>query len=126
MIMCKQESTLHLLKKDYDDFILLFLLSFFLILYFQKSLGRASFKSFVILSVFLILDMSCYQIGYIKALGLALIIGIHLENVYNLAHYYIIEYFYKRRKQISEILEREHIETDDELNIKDKPNQTDK
>lgn len=115
MIDCKNESTFFLLKKDYDDFLLLFLLGFFLIWYFQKSLTKALFKSFVILSVFLIIDMSCYNVGYIKSIFISMVIGIHLENVYNLVHYYVIEYFYKRKKQIQEILEKEHMGLDDDI-----------
>lgn len=115
MIDCKNESTFFLLKKDYDDFLLLFLLGFFLIWYFQKSLTKALFKSFVILSVFLIIDMSCYNVGYIKSIFISMVIGIHLENVYNLIHYYVIEYFYKRKKQIQEILEKEHMGLDDDI-----------
>lgn len=76
----------------------------------------------VVLSVFLIIDMSCYNVGYIKAIGISMIIGMHLENVYNLIHYYVIEYFYKRKRQIYDVIEREHIETDDDF--KDKPNKT--
>ncbi len=41
MINCKNESTLNLLKKDYDDFILLLALSFLIVLYLQKSLTKA-------------------------------------------------------------------------------------
>lgn len=122
MIDCKNESTWILLKKDYDDFILLFLLSFFLICFFQRSFTKAIFKSFVILSVFLILDMSCYHIGYIKSIVIAMVIGIHLENVYNLVHYYIINYLYKKKKKINEILENGYREIDDY--IKDKPDKT--
>lgn len=120
MIDCKNESTLSLLKKDYDDFVLLLLLSFFLIWYFQHSFTKAIFKSFVILSIFLIFDMSCYHVDYIKGLCVSMIIGINLENAYNLFYYYFITYLYKKKKKIDEILEKEHLEIDDD--IKDKPN----
>ncbi|RKV46653.1 hypothetical protein [Helicobacter pylori] len=122
MIDCKNESTLNLLKKDYDDFILLLVLSFLIVLYLQKSLTKALFKSFVVLGSFLILDMSCYQIGYIKALFISLVIGTQLENLYQLVHYYVIEWLYNKRKKINEILEMEHIEIDDD--IKDDPSET--
>ena len=122
MIDCKNESTLSLLKKDYDDFILLVVLSFLIVLYLQKNIIRAVFKSFVVIGVFLILDMSCYHIGYIKGLFISLIIGTQLENIYQLVHYFIIEWLYNKKKKIDEILERGHIEIDDD--IKDKPNKT--
>lgn len=122
MIDCKNESTLSLLKKDYDDFILLVVLSFLIVLYLQKSIIKAVFKSFVVIGVFLILDMSCYHIGYIKGLFISLIIGTQLENIYQLVHYFIIEWLYNKKKKIDEILERGHIEIDDD--IKDKPNKT--
>lgn len=122
MIDCKNESTLSLLKKDYDDFILILILSFLVVIYLQKSFTKAIFKSFVILGVFLILDMSCYHIGYIKGLFISLVIGSQLESFYQLSHYFVIEWIYKKKKIINEILEREHIEIDDD--IKDKPNKT--
>ncbi|WP_101001350.1 hypothetical protein [Helicobacter pylori] len=122
MIDCKNESTLSLLKKDYDDFALLLALSFLIVLYLQKSLIKALFKSFVVLGTFLILDMSCYAIGYIKGLFISLVIGTQLENIYQLIHYFVIEWLYKKKKKINEILEREHIEIDDD--IKDKPSKT--
>ena len=122
MIECKNETTLKLLEKDYDDFILLLVLSFTILLYLQKSFTKALFKSFVVLGVFLILDMSCYHIGYIKGLFISLIVGMQLENIYQLVHYYVIEWLYKKKKKINEILEMGHIETDDDT--KDKPNKT--
>ena len=122
MIDCKNESTLSLFKKDYDEFILIFLLSFSVILYFHHSFIKALFKSFVILSVFLILDMSCYHIGYIEGLGISMVVGVHLEQFYNICYYYIITYLHKKKKQINEFLEKEHIKIDDDL--KDKPNKT--
>ena len=122
MIDCKNESTLNLLKKDYDDFILLLTLSFVVVLYLQKSLTKALFKSFVVLGVFLILDMSCYHIGYIKGLLVSLVVGTQLERLYQLVHYFIIEWLYSKKKKIDEILEMGHIEIDDD--IKDKPNKT--
>ena len=122
MIDCKNESTLNLLKKDYDDFILLLVLSFLIVLYLQKSLTKAIFKSFVVIGAFLILDMSCYHIGYIKGLFISLVVGTQLENIYQLVYYFIIEWMYSRKKKIDEFLEREHIEIDDD--IKDKPNKT--
>lgn len=122
MIDCKNESTINLLKKDYDDFILIFILSFFLILYFQNSLAKALFKSFVILSLFLIMDMSCYHIGYIQGLSISMVIGMYLENAYKILHYYTIEYLYKKKKRIDEILEKENIEINDDF--KDKPDKT--
>ncbi|GHP78840.1 hypothetical protein JP0049_14470 [Helicobacter pylori] len=66
MIDCKNESTLFLLKKDYDDFMVILMLSFVVVLYLEKSITQALFKSFVVLLSFLILDMSCYHIGYMK------------------------------------------------------------
>ncbi len=72
--------------------------------------------------MFLILDMSCHHIGYIKGLLITMIIGFHLENVYNVAHYYMVEYLRKKKKQINEVIEKVSIEIDDE--IKDKPNKT--
>lgn len=122
MVECKNDSTWSILKKDYDDFILLILLSFFLILYFQRSFTKALFKSFVVLSIFLIIDMSCYHVDYTKSITLSMIIGIHLENAYKFIHYYIMEYLYKKKKQINEIIEKEHTEINDD--IKDKPNKT--
>ncbi|RKV35601.1 hypothetical protein [Helicobacter pylori] len=122
MIDCKNESTWNLLKKDYDDFILLLALSFIIVLYLQKSLTKALFKSFVVLGSFLILDMSCYQIGYIKGLFISLVIGTQLENIYQLVHYYVIEWLYNKKKKIDEILGKEHIEINDD--IKDDPSET--
>ncbi len=122
MIDCKNESTLALLKKDYDDFLLLLVLSFLVVLYLQKSLTKAIFKSLVVLGTFLILDMSCYQIGYIKGLFVSLVIGTQLENIYQLVYYYMVEWLYNKKKKIDEILERGKIEIDDD--IKDKPNKT--
>lgn len=122
MIDCKNDSTLILLKKDYDDFLLLLILSFIVVLYLEKKLTKALFKSFVVLGTFLILDMSCYHIGYIKGLFISLVIGTQLERIYKLFHYFIIEWLYKKKKKIDEILEREHIEIDDD--IKDKQDKT--
>ena len=122
MIDCKNESTWNLLKKDYDDFILLLALSFLIVLYLQKSLMKALFKSFVVLGTFLILDMSCYQIGYIKGLFISLVIGTQLENIYNFVWYYIVEWIYKKKKRINEILKIGNVEIDDD--IKDKPSKT--
>lgn len=51
-----------------------------------------------------------------------MVIGIHLENVYNLVHYSIINYLYKKKKKINEILENGYREIDDY--IKDKPDKT--
>ena len=101
MIDCKNESTFNLFKKDYDDFILLLLLSFLIVLYLQKSLTKAIFKSFVVLGTFLILDMSCYSIGYIKGLFISLVVGTQLENIYKLVYYFIIEWLYKKKKKIN-------------------------
>lgn len=122
MIDCKNESTFNLLKKDYDDFVLVLVLSFLIVLYLQKSLTKALFKSSVVFGVFLIIDMSCYKIGYIKGLFISLVIGTQLENIYQLVYYFIIEWLYKKKKKINEILEKEHIELDDD--IKDKPTKT--
>ena len=122
MIDCKNESTLDLLRKDYDDFLLLLALSFIVVLYLEKSLTKALFKSFVVLGAFLVLGMSCYHIGYIKGLSMSLLIGTQLERIYRLIHYFVIKWLYKKKKIIDEILEREHIEIDDD--IKDKPNKT--
>lgn len=122
MIDCKSDSTLLLLEKDYDDFIFLLLLGLILIYYFERSILKAIFKTFIIGSTYLVMDMSCYHIGYFNALSIALLVGIHLENVYSIVRYYIIKYLIKRKKQIKEILELEHIETYDD--IKDKPNKT--
>lgn len=122
MIDCKNESTLDLLKKDYDDFLLLLILSFTVVLYLEKSLTKALFKSLVVLGTFLILDMSCYHIGYIRGLFISLFIGTQLERIYQLVHYFVIEWLYKKKKRINEILEREHIEIDDD--IKDNPGKT--
>lgn len=76
----------------------------------------------VVFSVFLIIDMSCYNVGYIKAIGVSMIIGIHLENVYNIIHYYVVEYLYRKKKQINDFIEREHLEINDDF--KDNPNKT--
>lgn len=122
MIDCKNESTLNLLKKDYDDFILLLFLSFVIVLYLQKNITKALFKSFVVLGTFLILDMSCYHIGYIKGLFISLVVGTQLERIYQLVHYFIVEWLHKKKKIIDEILERENIETDND--IKDNPDKT--
>lgn len=122
MIDCKNESTLKLLEKDYDDFLLLLVLSFIVVLYLEKSLIKAIFKSFVVLGVFLILDMSCYHIGYIKGLFISLLVGTQLERIYQVVHYFVIEWLYKKKKKIDEILEREHIEIDDD--IKDNQDKT--
>lgn len=122
MIDCKNQNTWPLLKKDYDDFVLILVLSFLIVLYLQKSLTKAIFKSFVVLGTFLILDMSCYHIGYIKGLFISLVIGTQLEDIYQLVRYYVIEWLYNKKKRINEILEREHLEIDDD--IKDKPNNT--
>ena len=122
MIDCKNDSTLMLLKKDYDDFILLLLLSFVVVLYLEKSFTKALFKSFVVLGTFLILDMSCYHIGYIKGLLISLIVGTQLERIYTLVYSFVVEWLYKKKKIIEEILEKGHIEIDDEA--KDKPNKT--
>ena len=122
MIDCKNESTLNLLEKDYDDFLLLLMLSFVIVLYLEKSLTKALFKSFVVLASFLVLDMSCYHIGYIKGLFISFIMGTQLERIYQLVHYFVIEWLYKKKKKIDEILEKEHIEIDDD--IKDKPSET--
>lgn len=122
MIDCKNDSTLMLLKKDYDDFILLLILSFIVVLYLEKSVTKALFKSFVVLGTFLILDMSCYHIGYIKGLLISLIVGTQLERIYTLVYSFVVEWLYKKKKIIEEILEKGHIEIDDEA--KDKPNKT--
>lgn len=122
MIDCKNESTLSLFKKDYDDFLLLLALSFVIVLYLEKSIIKSLFKSFVVLGTFLVLDMSCYHIGYIKGLFISLIIGTQLERISQLIHYFIVEWLYNKKKKIDEILEREHISIDDDL--KDKPTKT--
>jgi len=122
MIYCKNESALETLGKDYDDLLLLLVLSFIIVLYLEKSLIKALFKSAVVVGAFLILDMSCYHIGYIRGLIISLIIGTQLERLYQLFHYCVIEWLYKKKKKIDEILEREHIEIDDD--IKDKPHKT--
>lgn len=122
MIDCKNESTWNLLKKDYDDFVLLLCLSFLIVLYLQKSLTKALFKSFIVLGTFLILDMSCYQIGYIKGLFISLVVGTQLESIYQLVHYYLVEWIYSKKEKIKQFLEMERIEIDDD--IKDKPNKT--
>lgn len=124
MIDCKNESTLNLLKKDYDDFILIIILSFVIVLYLQSSFTKAVFKSFVVLGAFLVLDMSCHHIGYIRGLIIALILGIQLENIYQLIYYFIIEWIYKKKKKINEFLEKEHTEIDDDT--KDKQDKTDR
>ena len=122
MIDCKNETILNLLEKEYDDFLLILILSFLIVFYLQKSLTKAIFKAFVVLGAFLVLDMSCYHIGYITGLFISLLIGAQLEKIYQLVHYFIIEWLYKKKKKINEILEREHIEIDDDT--KDKPNKT--
>ena len=122
MIDCKNETILNLLEKEYDDFLLILILSFLIVFYLQKSLTKAIFKAFVVLGAFLVLDMSCYHIGYITGLFISLVIGAQLEKIYQLVHYFIIEWLYKKKKKINEILEREHIEIDDDT--KDKPNKT--
>lgn len=122
MIDCKNESTLSLLKKDYDDFLLLLVLSFIIIIYLEKSLTKSIFKSFVVLGTFLILDMSCYHIGYIKGLFVSLLVGTQLEHIYQLARYFVIEWLYNKKRKVDEILESEHIKIDDD--IKDKTDKT--
>lgn len=122
MIDCKNESTLNLLKKDYDDFLLLLLLSFIIVTYLEKSIARALFKSFVVLGTFLILDMSCYHIGYIKGLFISLVIGTQLEVLYQMVYFFIIEWLNKKKKKIDEILGMRDIEIDDDA--KDKPDET--
>lgn len=122
MIDCKNDSTLILLEKNYDDFLLLLVLSFIAILYLEKSITKALFKSFIFLGTFLILYRSCYHIGYIKGIFISFIIGMKLERIYQLIHYFIIEWLYKKKKKIDEIIEEEHIEIDDD--ITDKPNKT--
>ena len=122
MIDCKNESTLSLLKKDYDDFLLLLALSFIIIIYLEKSLTKSIFKSFVVLGTFLILDMSCYHIGYIKGLFVSLLVGTQLEHIYQLARYFVIEWLYNKKRKVDEILESEHIKIDDD--IKDKTDKT--
>ena len=124
MIECKNESTWSVLKKDYDDFLLLFILSFIIILYLQKSFLSSIFKSSVVLGIFLVLDMSCYHIDYIRGLFVAVILGTQLEHIYRLVHFFIVEWLYKKKKIIDKILEREHIEINDDT--KDKPNETNK
>ena len=122
MIDCKNESTLSLLKKDYDDFILLLVLSFIVVLYLEKSFIKSLFKSFVVLGIFLVLDMSCYHIGYIKGLFISLIAGTQLERLYQLAHYFMVEWLYKKKKRIDEILEIGHIGNEDDT--KDRQDKT--
>lgn len=122
MIDCKNESTLKLLEKDYDDFILLLALSFIVVLYLERSIIKALFKSFVVLGAFLILDMSCYHIGYIKGLAISFIIGTQLERIYQTMRYFIVEWLYKKKKKIEEILGKEHIEIDND--IKDNQDKT--
>lgn len=122
MIDCKNESTLNLLIKDYDDFLLLLILSFLIVLYLEKSIIKALFKSFIVLATFLVLDMSCYHIGYMRGLFISLIIGTQLERIYQLIHYFVIEWLYSKKKKIDEILERGHIKIDDD--IKDNPDKT--
>ena len=122
MIDCKNESTLSLLKKDYDDFILLLVLSFIVVLYLEKSFIKSLFKSFVVLGIFLVLDMSCYHIGYIQGLFISLIAGTQLERLYQLAHYFMVEWLYKKKKRIDEILEIGHIGNEDDT--KDRQDKT--
>lgn len=119
MIECKNEGTLALLTKDYDALILILSLSLLIVLYLERSLTKALFKSCLVLGFFLILDMSCYHIGYIKGLVVSFLCGTQLESVYQLVRYFVIEWLYKKKKQILKILEREHIEIDDDT--KDKP-----
>lgn len=122
MIDCKSESTFILLKKDYDDFLLILVLSFIVVLYLEKNFAKALFKSFVALGTFLVLDMSCYHIGYIRGLLISLIIGTQLERIYQFTHYFIVGWLHKRKKIVNEILGKELTEIDDD--IKDKPNKT--
>lgn len=122
MIDCKSESTLLLLEKDYDDFIFILLVGLVAIYYFERSVVKSLFKTFIIGASYLAMDMSCYHIGYFNALALSLLAGIHLDNIYSIVRYYVIQYIIKRKREIKEILKIEEIEIDD--NIKDKPNKT--
>lgn len=122
MIDCKSDSTLLLLEKDYDDFIFILLLGLVTIYYFERSVVKTLFKTFIIGASYLTLDMSCYHIGYFNALAISLLAGLHLENIYSIVRYYVIKYLISRKKQIKEILEIEDIEIDD--NTQNKPNKT--
>lgn len=122
MIDCKSESTLLLLKKDYDDFIFILLLGLVAIYYFERSVVKSLFKTFIMGASYLAMDMSCYHIGYFNALALSLLAGIHLENIYSIVRYYVIRYLIKKKREINQILDKEHIEIDDD--IKDSPNKT--
>lgn len=122
MIECKNNNTWALLKKDYDDFILILVLSFLIVFYLQKSLTKALFKSFVVLGCFLIIEMSCYHIGYLKGVCISLIIGMQLDHIYRIVCYYIIEWLYNSKEKIKKILETVEIDND----TKDNPNKTNK
>lgn len=122
MIDCKNDNPLALLQKDYDDFLLLLALSLVIIWYLEKSLLKAAVKSFVVFGTFLILDMSCYHIGYIKGLFISLMMGTQLDRIYQLVYYYIVGWLYNKKKKIDEILERGHIKVDDDA--KDNPHET--
>lgn len=122
MIDCKSESTLLLLKKDYDDFIFILLLGLVTIYYFERSVVKSLFKTFIMGASYLAMDMSCYHIGYFNALALSLLAGIHLENIYSIVRYYVIQYLIKKKREIKEILDKGHIEINDD--IKDNPNKT--
>lgn len=127
MIDCKSDSTLLVLEKDYDDFIFILLVGIIIVYYFERSIVKTLFKSFIIGASYLAIDMSCYHIGYFNALVLSLLAGIHLENTYNIVRYYIIQYLIKKKKQIKKILEIEDIEKDDGIkddDLKDNPNKT--
>lgn len=119
MIDCRNESTLLLLVKDYDNFIFVLFLSFLIVLYLRKSLTEAIFKSFVVLCVFLAIDMSCYHIGYIKGLFISLVVGTQLDNIYQSVSYFVVKWGHKKKKQIKKILGTEF---DD--GIKDKQDKT--
>lgn len=122
MIDCKRESILILLEEDYDDFIFILLVGLASIYYLEKNIVKTIFKAFIIGSVYISIDMSCYHIGYFNALALSLLAGIYLEKAYRIIRYYLIKHAINKKKQIKEILEIEDIEEDDD--IKDKTNKT--
>lgn len=104
MIECHKIINLQIIKRDYDEFILLFTITFFLIWYLQKSFGRALFKSAIVTLLFLIIYTSCYNINYIQALGICLGVGMYLEQAYELVQSFIMEWLYSKRKDMLDII----------------------
>ncbi|GAA7926799.1 hypothetical protein HpBT060_14770 [Helicobacter pylori] len=121
MIECKNDKVFDVLKRDYDDFILIMLLSFVVLLCLGGRLSKALFRSFIIILVFLIIEVSCYHLGYIKAIFLSMIIGFHLENLYGFIYFYVLSWIKRRKMKIKKLLDLTE-ENDD--HIKDEPDET--